>query len=449
MAGRILLIDDDLTTLLCNQKALGREDASLEIHKASSLAQALPEISNHNPQVIVLDLCLHQPTGVESGFLALKQILEIDPSLRVIVLTGYSGDEYGMRALNMGAANFLTKPVNYQHLYALIKDAIAQCDMRREYNQLIAKESDGLSDYLLGDSEFNSQLIKQIDFAAKTNQAILITGETGTGKGYIASLIHNQSERQNSKFVRMQPVFANSDLIASELFGHEQGSFTGAANARAGLFQEAHRGTLFLDEIDSFSLETQVALLGVLQDKKFRPLGTNEEAFSDFRLIAATNQDVEQAVATKKIRQDLYFRIAQFQIHLEPLRSRLEDLPLLADYFLAKLDSAVKEISPDALALMLDYEWPGNIRELESVVASAAAQAEYQGRNSISAEDLSCANPQSKGQNFQQQISSYKIKLVKSALLRNEHSKSKAARELGIDRSTLQRILKVESQAAI
>lgn len=447
MQEKILFVDDDYTALECNKSLINKFYKQALVYTASNQEQCVNILKKEIPNVIVLDLSLNSNEGVESGFNLLDEIIKINSSVRVIVLTGHSSSEYGVRAIMNGAASFLSKPVDHQHLIALIKDGVKQSSLRKEFNKIKEDSKNEIYNYIIGCSSFNEELVNSLTYASKTDQPILITGETGTGKGYCAELIHKFSARRDNKFVKLQPIFSNADLVNSELFGHVKGSFTGALTERKGLFLEANKGTLFLDEIDSFSLETQVSLLGVLQNKKFRALGSNEEKESNFRLISATNQNIESALEEKKIRQDLYFRIANLRINLLPLRERIEDLPKLSYFFIDKInehkEGKVDNINNNAFDKLLNHNWPGNIRELESVINTAVEKAHFSARNTINENDICIigSNSNDKVLNFHSKVSSYKKHLVTSALTKNQNSQVKAAKSLGIDRGTLRRII--------
>ena len=444
--SKILFIDDDNLSLITNKKFIQKTCLDYKVFTAQNSKEASKIYKTELPNVVVLDLSLNKEEGVESGFKVLQEILSFDFSVRVIVLTGYDSNEYGVRAILNGASSYLTKPVDYYHLLALIKDGINQSNLVRKYKELKESNKSEIENYLLGSSKHNKELIDSIEFATKNDLPVLIIGESGTGKGYCAELIHKLSKRKDNSFVKLQPIFSNSDLINSELFGHKKGSFTGADIDRVGLFSEAHRGTLFLDEIDSFNFETQIAFLGVLQNKKFRMLGSNTEEESDFRLITATNQDIEQALEEKKFRQDLYFRIAHLKINLLPLRERLEDIPILANNFLIKIGNQIDLIEESAINKLLEYNLPGNIRELESIIENAFQKAMFKGRRRITADDLLINNKNSYSLlngDFNQQVNYFKNSLVKAALNKNNNSQSRTAKELGIDRGTLKRILEI------
>ncbi len=439
MFSNVLLIDDDPQTLILGQRLLAQALPAVQILSAHNSEEAIKIIYSCSPEVIVLDLCLSAVAGVQSGFQLLSKCLELDSTMRVIVMTGYDDQEFGIRAIRAGAASFLSKPVSYHHLAALVSDGIAQSKLKRAYQATSDSKKSKLLKKIIGPSGFNKSLGEALNFASKSNQAVLISGETGTGKGFCAELIHQFSERAEHKLVRLQPIFSNSDIVASELFGHQKGSFTGANLNRVGLFQEANLGTLFLDEVDAFPLEVQVSLLGVLQNKKYRAIGANQEQVSDFRLISASNQSMESLLEQKKFRADLYYRIAGFQIHLIPLRERKEDIEDLA----ISLIGSDFSICPKAIVKLLGYDWPGNVRELENVLRNAIQITRFAGRSEILSGDLNFCYLSSARcvLNFQEKVQQYKGQLVKEALLQNSNSQSKAAQILGIDRATLRKIV--------
>jgi len=443
----LILVDDDGEALISLSRALSASALGASIQAASSPDKALELLTASKPLVAVIDLSLEQTRGVESGFELLAQILKLDPTCRVIVLTGHGSLEHGVRAISLGAANFLEKPADINHLSALIKDGMAQAELRRSYNKLVRESASGISNLIVGNSPQIKKVIEAVQYASQTAQSVLITGETGTGKGLCALAIQRISSRAQQKFVRYQPNFSTADLVNSDLFGHVKGAFTGANQNRRGLLADADQGTLFLDEIDELPLETQVALLGVLQEKKYRPVGSNNEALSNFRLICATNQDPQKCIEAGKLRKDFYHRIAHYQIHLPALRERLEDIEPLALYVLSSLREReqvnVLEISQAALSKLISTEWPGNVRQLQSVIEGAAYRAQFQGRTQIDLSDLpfSAGQESAKATDFNSLLTEYKLNLISQALARHAGNQVKAAEELGLDRSTMRRIL--------
>lgn len=446
----ILLVDDDSEMLISLTRALKASGVSAPIHAATKYEKAMELLKEKTPQVAVLDLCLDENQGVESGFKLIKDLLAHDNTCRVIVLTGHGSIEYGVRAINLGAANFLEKPADTSHLAALINDGVKQSKLRREYTRVVAEKGSVSNSLVIGISEAVKKLHKEIEYAARSSQAILITGETGTGKGLCAKAVHVASPRAENAFIRYQANFGTADLVNSELFGHMKGAFTGANDDRKGLLAEAKGGTFFLDEIDELPLATQVTMLGVLQEKKFRPLGANKELDLDIRLICATNQDPEKCLGEGKIRKDFYHRVAHVRIHIPPLRQRKEDISLLSESILNKLNQSesisVSRFDDQAIKKLEVYDWPGNIRELEAVAEAAIHRAQFEGRNVVAAEDIqldisSSAASELSDNSFHELVRIYKLKLIKEKLAQTNGNQLKAAEELGLDRSTMRKIL--------
>lgn len=446
--ANVLLVDDDEDALLSLVRALKPSLPGTALHAAANQEKALRLISETHPAVLVMDLCINERIGPESGYELLRTVSKQDPTLRIIVLTGYGSIEAGVKSLELGASSFIEKPPDPSHLAALIKDGINQSTLRRSFNELKTQNKDTLSSIIIGNSLSTQKIRDEIRYAAQTNQPVLITGETGTGKGLCALAIHKLSKRSKNNFVRYQPTFGAGDLVGSELFGHIKGAFTGADSARTGLIEESSGGTLFLDEVDELPFETQVTLLGVLQDRKVRRLGANSETEADFRLITATNQSIEDSVKSKKVREDFYHRISHLRIQLPPLRERLEDIKELAEHKLTALRDSENissvNLSSEALDKLQSHSWPGNIRELEAVIEGAAYRAQFRSSSTIESIDLDIRGNRSSTSplTFQEQVESFKMKLIEEALNRNAGNQVKAAQSLGLDRSSMRRILK-------
>jgi len=442
----IILVDDDGDTVLSLARVLKASGVEAQIHAATEAEKGLKLLKDKKPQVAVVDLCLDEAQGVQSGFEFVKKILLTDPTCRVIVLTGHGSPEYGVRALEMGAANFLEKPAEVSHLKALILDGILQSELKRNYQTLADAKSD-LAARLIGTSGAMEKVRESMRYAGSNNQTTFIMGETGTGKGLCASIIHQLSKRSSYPFVRYQPNFAAADLVNSDLFGHVKGAFTGATEDRKGLLAEAHQGTLFLDEIDELPIETQVTLLGVLQEKRYRPVGSTREQEADFRLVCASNRNLSESLKSGKIREDFYHRIAHFSINLPSLRERKEDTLPLARHILSRLREKeqvnVLDIAEPSEEKLKSYDWPGNVRELEAVVEGAAYRAQYKQRTRIHPDDiiLTFSTEEPSSNSFHDQLQAYKFKLINSALAEHDGNQVQAAKALGLDRSTLRRIL--------
>ncbi len=442
---KILLVDDEQDTLLSLSRALSSSD--YQIQSASQIEKALELQQAGRPAVAVVDLSINPKLGVESGFGLIRDLLQFDASCRVIVLTGHASAECGLKALSLGAANFLQKPADLAHLKALIRDGLSQSELRRAYFTLLDQSSMPLEQALVGVSAASKKLRAELAYAASNSQSVLLLGETGTGKGLCAQLIHRHSARAPQNFVRYQPNFASSDLVASELFGHRKGAFTGADSDRKGLLAEADKGTLFLDEVDELPPETQVSLLGVLQDQKYRALGSNTEEQVDVRLICATNQNIQDVLDRKKIRADFFHRTAHCKINIAPLRERLEDIESLAKHFLSEMREKknvnVFDLDASCLDRLQSYNWPGNIRELQAALEGASYRAQFEERHFIMASDLNLLQTASSAisQDFHAKVQNYKRALVEDALKRCDGNQVKAAKELGLDRSSLRRLL--------
>ena len=447
--ANVLIVDDDGGAVLSLVNALRAGGLAATLQGVTTAPAALEAAARLRPEVAVLDLCLDPLSGVESGFALLRALLDADPTCRIIMLTGHGSMEYGVRALESGAASFLEKPAEIPHLRALIKDGIMQARLKREYQAVMERrDRDDLSDLILGTSRPIMEVIAAVRYASQTNQPVLIIGETGTGKGLCAAAIHRVGPRRAAHFVRLQPHFGNPDLVQSDLFGHLAGAFTGAGKERRGLLSEAAGGTVFFDEVDELPPETQVALLGVLQDKKFRPLGGNREQEIDFRLIAATNRDVQECLESGKLRRDFYHRIAHYTIKIPALRERKEDLRLLAEAVVRRLRDReqlhVFDVEEDAMDVLRGYDWPGNVREFEAVIEGAVYHAHYEGRSAVRAEDIAIRSERraaAAAQDFHEMVRRYKIQIVQDALAAHAGNQVQAAKALGIDRATLRRTL--------
>lgn len=449
----VLFVDDEPAAIRSLIRRLSERSPNYSCLEANTPQEALRLAETHSPAACVIDLSVEPNRGPESGYELLEQLLKLDPTTRVLVLTGHGAEEYGIRALNAGAASFLSKPVEPAHLDALIRDAFSFSDLKRQYAAL-AEQPDSSAPKLEGMrsvSESMRQSIQDGAFAAVHNQPLLILGETGVGKGVLAQAIHLSGKRRSQPFVRYQPSYGSHDLVTSELFGHTRGAFTGAAADRAGLIEAANGGTLFIDEIDELPHETQVMLLNVLQERTFRRVGSNRVQTSDFRLISATNLPFKKLVADGKLRQDFFHRVAHLTIELPPLRERRDDIPLLAEAFLRELSNRenlnVYSISQASLGKLSSYRWSGNIRELQAVIEGAAYRAQYDNRRLIEPNDFNLLGStegdlSSQGADcFREKVKLYEIQLIEEALRKHNNNQSKAAESLKLDRSTMRRIL--------
>ena len=448
--ARILLVDDDSEATLSLARGIRAAGLVAEVRAAPDREKALAVLREFDPQAAVIDLNLNPKEGVESGFAVLREILAASRFCRVIVLTGNAGVENGVRALNSGAASFLEKPADLNHLCAIVKDCVRQSNIRRDYEALRERgERPDIGSLIIGESQAIERVKEAVLYAASNSQPVLIAGETGSGKGLCALAVHRFSSRHSGRFVRYQPNFGSADLVNSDLFGHIKGSFTGAHNDRKGLIAEANHGTLFLDEIDELPPETQVALLGVLQDRRFRALGSDKEQEINFRLVIASNRDIEECLKNGKLRKDFYHRAAHIEIRIPPLRERLEDIEVLSRFMLESLaekeEVHVFDMEASAIERLKKHSWPGNVRELQSVVEGAAFKAQFRGGSAISVDDITIKGDMGVspggGGSFNDRVREFKLKLINEALVRSGGNQVRAAEDLGLDRSTMRRIL--------
>jgi two-component system response regulator PilR (NtrC family) len=345
-----------------------------EVLLAENGKSAVATLEREPVDILISDIKMPDISGVD----VLRAAKQIDKDILGIMITAFASTESAVEAMRLGACDYLTKPFDLDVLRMKVREKIESRQLKQE--NVLLKRTLGLSHQfanIIGRSESMLDVFKMIETVARTNSTILLTGESGTGKGLVAQAIHFHSLRRERPVVAVNCGALPEALLESELFGHMRGSFTGADTNKKGLVEVAERGTVFLDEIGEMSAVMQVKLLRVLQERKFRRVGGLEEMQADIRVIAATNQDLSKLVAEGRFREDLFYRINVIPIHLPPLRERREDIPLLAEHFLTKyseqMEKAVTGVSHDALELMMRYDWPGNIRELENTIERAVA----------------------------------------------------------------------------
>ena len=392
-ANSILLVDDDKDYTQSLKRALIVKGIKENILTASTPLESIKILKSKSPNVAIVDLELDSSKGVESGYSLLKQILDEDKTCKVIILTGHSSSEYGIKAIKFGASNFLKKPADINHLIVLIKDAIEQSLMLREYENLKQDiNQKNIENFIIGESDEIKQIRDEVLFLGRNNSPILIMGETGTGKGLIAKSIHLFGKNKDKQFVRYQPNYLSNDLTNSDFFGHKKGSFTGALEDKKGLLELSNNGTFFLDEVALLPIEIQIALLTTLQEHKIRRIGDTKEINVDFRLICATNEDINEAISDNRLRLDFYHRIAHSVIKLPPLRERKEDIKPLTLYFLNELskkeDILIQDINKKALDKLKAHSFKGNIRELEAIIEVSAYKANFKNKRVIEEEDI-------------------------------------------------------------
>ncbi len=369
---RILVVDDERSMRELLAIVLRRE--GYEVLLAENGREAVEALEREPVDLLISDIKMPDMSGVD----VLRAAKRVDRDVLGIMITAFASTETAVEAMRLGACDYLSKPFDIDLLKMKVREKIENRQLRQE--NVLLKRTLGLSHQfsnIIGRSEAMLEVFKMTETVARTNSTILLTGESGTGKGLVAQAIHFHSLRREKPMVSLNCGAMPENLLESEMFGHMRGSFTGADTNKKGLLEVAEKGTIFLDEIGEMSAVMQVKLLRVLQERRFRRVGGLEEVQADIRVIAATNQDLTKAVAEGRFREDLYYRINVIPITLPPLRDRREDIPLLAEHFLSKyaeqMGKDVSGISHEVMELLVRHEWPGNIRELENVIERAVA----------------------------------------------------------------------------
>ena len=447
----VLVVDDDPDI-----RALLRRWLKLDgfrVESVDSGEAAMQCLTRMLPHAVCLDLELPGSSGLET----LRQIKAQNPRLPVLILTANGAIDAVVTAMRDGAWDYLVKPVDRMRLATTLRNAVEHNRMAVQVAQL-QREAGGRTGFarMVGDSPSMRALFRQIDRVAPTSITVLIRGESGTGKELVARAIHEGSARREAPFVALNCAAVPETLQESELFGHERGAFTGAASRFRGRFEQAHQGTLFLDEVAELSLPLQAKLLRVLQERSFHRVGGSQEVVSDFRLVAASHRDLAAEVAAGRFREDLYFRLAVFELEVPPLRDRGRDVLLLADNFLASFtrDRAPLSLAPTAQKALVGYRWPGNVRELRNAMERAAVIASGA---EVTLEDLPTRVTQPPPEATVRSLlppvetpatgpvtslDSVEREAILAALRQTNGNRTEAGERLGISRSTLYRRLK-------
>ena len=369
---RILIVDDEPSMREMLRIVLRRDGYDVTV--AANGTQAIDILKRERVDLLLSDIRMPDLSGVD----VLRTAKDVNRDLIAFMMTAFASTDTAVEAMRLGAADYFTKPFSMDEMRLKVRQHLEALRLKQE-NVLLKRALNTSNEFcnIIGRSEAMLDLFKMVETIAKTNSTVLLTGESGTGKDLVARAVHYNSLRRERPFVALNCGGLPETLLESELFGHMRGAFTGADANKKGLVEVAEHGTIFLDEIGEMNQTMQVKLLRVLQDKRFRRLGGTEEVQADIRVIAATNQDLQKMVAEGRFREDLYYRINVIQIQLPTLRDRREDVPLLAEHFLAKYakaaDKPVRGISHDAQELLSAYMWPGNVRELENVIERAVA----------------------------------------------------------------------------
>ncbi len=431
--GAILIVDDEFSVRDSLARWLRKD--GYEVVTAEDGLEALRQADRRSFDAAILDIKMPGMDGLEVQ----SRLLEREPELPTVMITAYASVDTAVRALKRGAFDYVTKPVDPEELSHLVSRAIEQRRLRRENSQLRKTIDDLVSvDQIIGESPAIRKVMELVGHVAATDATVLITGESGTGKELIARAIHANSERRYRPIIPVNCGAVPDALLESELFGHEKGAFTGADHQRKGKIEMADGGTLFLDEIGVIPARMQIELLRVLEDRMFTRLGGSEQVHSDFRVICATNEDLESAVRDGRFREDLFYRINVFTIEAPPLRERRSDIPLLAEYFLNRfgrqMDREITSISPEAMDLLLRHDWPGNIRELCNAIERAMVVGTPP---EVRCEDLPIGDRVSRSAGVCEALSDIERRHIEAVLNRTDWNITRAAKILEIDRVTV------------
>ena len=369
-SGRILVVDDEVNARTALAELL--RDEGFDVETAADAFKALGKYESFSPHVVVTDLKMPGMDGIE----LVKKLRAMEDAAAVVVMTAFGAVSSAVDAMRAGAADYLTKPLNFDELLVVLDKVLEQQALRREARQLRVRVRDRVApNNIIGASPPMQRVFEVVDQVAPSKATVLITGESGTGKELVANALHQRSPRANGPFVKLHCAALAESLLESELFGHEKGSFTGAMARKEGRFEIAHGGTLFLDEIGEISPAIQVKLLRFLQEHEFERVGGNQTLRVDVRVIAATNKNLAEEVAKGRFREDLYYRLNVVAVEMPPLRERRTDVPVLAKFFLDRYakenGKAIESFAPDTLELLSAYDWPGNVRELENAIERA------------------------------------------------------------------------------
>ncbi|WP_069659073.1 sigma-54-dependent transcriptional regulator [Arcticibacter eurypsychrophilus] len=431
--ANILLVEDDTTFSLILDNFLQKKGH--KVHVTHTLKASLKSLEQNKYDLLLLDYRLPDGNGLEVMAAARNN----NPNIPSIIMTSFHDVRTAVRAIRLGAHDFITKPVNPDELEMILNDALNRKQLAPEIKQ------NEPSTFIEGESTESKKLHNYIELVGPTDMSIIIQGESGTGKEYVANSIHKSSKRAQRPFVAIDCGSISKDLASSELFGHVKGAFTGALSDKKGQFEVADGGTLFLDEVGNLSYEVQVQLLRAIQERVIQPLGSNKQIKIDVRIVAATNDDLLNSVAKGEFREDLYHRLNEFKIHVPALRSRNGDFKVFLYHFItlanAELDRNVKNLSPEVTHVFEQYDWPGNLRELKNVIRRMVllTRGEEAGIESLPDEMIDSLHqaPKPTGTDLKALNEANERELIQETLRKVKYNKTQAAKLLNIDRTTL------------
>lgn len=443
---QILIVDDEKSIRESITGIL--QDEGFQTRLAKDGQEGIDAVREEKPDLILLDIWMPGMDGIDT----LKELRSVHSDLQIIMMSGHATIETAVTATKLGAYDFIEKPLSLEKLLVCIHNALKVNQLVEENKSLKAKIS---RDYnIIGSSPVIQELKQQISIAAPTSGWVLITGENGTGKELVARSIHKLSKRSDKPFIEVNCAAIPEDLIESELFGHEKGSFTGATSKRKGKFDLAHEGTLFLDEIGDMSLKTQAKVLRILQEHKFERIGGHKTIEVDVRVIAATNKNLEDEIKAGNFRQDLFYRLNVLPFQVPALRERTQDIAILAKHFIKsyceKESTESKDITDNALEIMSNYQWPGNVRELKNLLERLVIMTPGQliNEETLPAEIRNIQNkePQTLAgvttNNYKEAKDMFESEFIRSKLAENDWNVTKTAESISIERSNLHRKIK-------
>jgi two-component system NtrC family response regulator len=447
--AKILVVDDEADMVETLEQILSRSDYDVIV--ATESPKAFDLITKEQPDLIITDLVMPELDGI--NFMELVKAHY--PNIPVILLTGYATVDSAVDAMKKGASDYLSKPFFAEELLLRVEKCLTWSETDEENRYLrdrMQRESQTSS--IIGQSRALWQVVQLVDKVAPTDAAVLLLGESGTGKDLLARTIHNRSTRRDGPFFSVNCAALTENLLESELFGHERGAFTGATETKKGIFEVANKGTLFLDEISETGASFQARLLRVVQDGQFLRVGGTRHLKTDVRLISSSNRDIQEAIANGSFRNDLFYRLSGIQIHVPPLRERKDDIPLLVRHFVEKYASELRRpvpvIAPEALLLLTNYSWPGNVRELRNTIERAVILGHgnvitaEQLPKEVTATSIAESRPEEAFHIPQTglRLTDLEKKLVEEALDLAEGNQVQAARLLGISRDAFRNRLK-------
>lgn len=434
---RVLIVEDEKNQRILLKRLLEKEGYG--VSEAENGNDAIDCFSTQDFDLVLLDQRLPDIQGVE----VLQKIRDINPIIPVIIITAFANIHDAVNAMKQGAFHYLTKPVDSDELFLVMKKAFDTLTLKRENLELRKSLKEKYHhEKIISVSDEMEKVMSLVFRAAKSDANVLITGESGTGKELVAGAIHNISDRKEKNFVIADLTAMPETLIEAELFGHERGAFTGADKRRIGKFEFASGGTIFLDEIGELPQNIQVKLLRVIQNRKIVRLGSNQEIPVDVRLICATNKNIDEAVQQGSYREDLFYRLNVIRIHVPPLRKRKEDIPPLVEHFIKfhsqKEGRVIKGITDEAMKNIVRYDFPGNIRELENIIERSIVlvRGDYITKEDVPVSEVHKASHRSRGK-LDETVEKLEKKMIVDALDRNKGNKTKAASELGISERVL------------